>query len=107
MLRRVKKIPQDVLAKQAAKIGDCKLVALTGVFCGRPRIETDLLFVGKVSSAKLSKFLRVAEKFAGQEVNYTIFSAKEFEYRQIMSDRFVKNIMENSPVLVVDKIKHK
>jgi hypothetical protein len=87
----------------AARLGDCKLVLLTGVFTGRPRIETDLLFVGKPKGAKLNRLLRLAEKFAEQEINYTIFSASEFEYRQIMNDRFLKNIMENSPLIVIDK----
>ena len=107
LLRRVKNVPQDSLAKSAARVGDCKLVALTGVFVGKPRMETDLLFIGKVSTTKLVKFLRMAEKFAEQEVKYTVFTAQEFEYRKIMNDRFIKNILENEPVLVVDKTKNK
>src|SRR6185436_6657710 len=42
LLRKIKNIPGDELAKQATKIGECKLVALTGLFVGRPRIESDL-----------------------------------------------------------------
>lgn len=107
LLRKVKKVPVDLLAKQAARVGDCKLVALTGVFVGKPRIETDLLFVGKVRQKKLQTFLKFAEKLAEQEVSYTVLSVQEFEYRKVMNDRFVKNIMENSPVLVVDRTKHR
>jgi hypothetical protein len=107
LLRKVKNIPQDQLFNQASRVGDCKFVALTGVFVGRPRIETDLLFVGKVSPKKLEKFLKFAERLAEQEISYTVFSQQEFEYRKIMNDRFVKNILENSPVVVVDKTKQK
>lgn len=105
LLRKVKNVPQDDLAKQALKVGNCRLLALTGVFAGKPRMETDLLFVGKLNSRKLSKFLSLAEKYAEQEVSYTIFTQQEFEYRKIMNDRFVKNILENNPVLVVDRTK--
>jgi len=107
LLRKVKQVPQDDLARAASRIGDCKLVALTGVFVGKPRIETDMLFVGKVGSRKLAKFLKLAEKYAEQEVSYTIFTPQEFDYRKIMNDRFIKNILENNPVLVVDKTKHR
>ena len=103
LLRKAKNLPADVLAKNALKLSDCKFIAFTGVFAGRPRIETDLLFVGKISGRKLQNFLRLAEKFAEQEVNYTVFTPSEFDYRKIMSDRFVKNILDNDPVIVIDK----
>jgi DNA-binding HxlR family transcriptional regulator len=51
MLRKVKKLPEDLLAKQSTKLGDAKFVALTGVFVGKPRVETDILVVGKVRGA--------------------------------------------------------
>ena len=107
MLREQKETPKDLLAKQVAKIGDCKFVALTGVFAGRMRMETDILFVGKVSPTRLKRVLRLAEKFAEGEVNYTIFDLKEFEYRKIMNDRFVKNILDNNHVEVINKLKKK
>ena len=49
LLRKIKRAPTDVLFHEASKVGDCKYVALTGIFVGKPRIETDILFVGKVS----------------------------------------------------------
>lgn len=107
LLRKVKQVPQDLLARNAARVGDLKFVAITGVFAGRPRIDTDILLVGKVSPAKLKKFLKLAERFAEAEVNYTVLSPSEFEYRKIMNDRFVKNILENDPVVVLDKIKRR
>ena len=107
LLRKVKNIPLDNLVKQAAKIGHCKLIALTGVFVGKPRIETDLLFVGKLNPRRLGKIIALAEKYAEQEISYTVFTPQEFEYRKTMNDRFVKNILENNPVLVVDKTKNR
>ncbi|MDP4001268.1 MAG: hypothetical protein Q8P83_03435 [bacterium] len=103
LIKKQKEVPQDLLVKQASKVGDCKFIALTGVFAGRPRMETDIVLVGKVSPIKLKRFLKLAERFAEGEVGYTIFSPHEFEYRKIMSDRFVKNILENNHVVVVNK----
>jgi DNA-binding HxlR family transcriptional regulator len=103
LLRKVKKVPQDLLVKQLVRMKECKFIALTGIFIGRPRIETDVLFVGKISSAKLNRFLKQAEKFAEQEISYSILTPQEFEYRRLMNDRFVKNILENNPIIVIDK----
>jgi DNA-binding HxlR family transcriptional regulator len=105
MLRKNKSFPEDTLAHAAMKVGECKLIILTGVFGGKPRMETDILFVGRVSARKLEQFLRLAEKYAEQEVNYTVFTTSEFEYRQSMNDRFIKNILESNPAVVLDKTK--
>ncbi len=107
LLRKVKKLPPDLLIKEALKMGDTKFLALTGIFAGRPRTETDLLIVGKIKPSQLTKFLVTATKFAEREVTYTVFTSTEFDYRKIMNDRFVKNILENGPVIVVDKAKKK
>lgn len=107
LLRRSKRMPEDLLAKQAERLGEPKFVALTGVFVGKVRVETDILIVGKVSPAKLEKLLDLAEKFAEQEIAFTVFSTEEFEYRKVMNDRFLKNVLEHSPVVVVDKLKKK
>jgi hypothetical protein len=107
MLRKAKKLPTDLLSKELSKLRDCKIILLTGVFVGRPRIETDILLVGKVSEKRLEATLKMAQKYAEHEVNFTLMPLAEFEYRKIMSDRFIKNILENVPVVVVDKTKNK
>lgn len=105
LLNKSKSIPQDMLSSAAARVGECRLVILTGVFAGKPRMETDVLFVGRVSARKLDSFLKLAEKFAEQEINFTVLAANEFDYRLGMNDRFVKNILENSPAVIIDKIR--
>jgi hypothetical protein len=107
LLRKNRKLPEDLLAKELAKLSECRLIVITGIFVGRPRIETDILLVGKVSERRMLKALKLAQKFAEHEINYTIMPLAEFEYRKIMSDRFIKNILENNPVVVTDKTKNK
>jgi DNA-binding MarR family transcriptional regulator len=107
LIRKVKRLPYDLLQKAAIKAGGSRFVALTGVFAGKPRIEPDVLFVGRISPMRLKRFLKVAEKFAERQISYTIFTASEFEYRKIMNDRFVKNVLENDPVVVIDHLRHK
>jgi hypothetical protein len=105
LLRKIKKLPPDLLAKAALKIGECKFLALTGVFAGRPRTGTDILLVGRINPTKLKKFVALAEKFAEREIAYTVFTPNEFDYRIVMNDRFTKDILDNEPVVLVDKTK--
>lgn len=105
MLRKNKTYPKDLLAAAAVRVGECKLIAFSGLFAGKPRMEADVLFVGRVSPRKLEQFLKLAEKFAEQEVSYAVFTTSEYDYRRMMNDRFIKNILENEPVIVVDKTK--
>ncbi|MGE5298144.1 MAG: hypothetical protein ACM3KM_03200 [Acidobacteriaceae bacterium] len=107
LIRKIKRLPQDLLCKAASSVGNCRYVALTGVFAGKPRIEPDILFVGKVSPTKLSRFLKLAERYAERQISYTVFTPHEFEYRKVMNDRFVKNVLENEPVVVADRLRHK
>jgi hypothetical protein len=107
LLRKVKKVPPDLLVKELSKLSDCKVVLLTGVFVGKPRLETDILLVGKVSEKRLANALKVVEKLAEREVNYTVMPLAEFDYRKILNDRFIKNILENGPVVVTDRTKNK
>src|SRR3990167_8335563 len=48
LLRKVRQIPTDNLAKAASKLTSAKLIALTGVFVGKPRLETDILIESKM-----------------------------------------------------------
>jgi hypothetical protein len=107
LLRKMKKLPPDLLVKELSKLKDCKVVILTGIFVGRPRIETDILLVGKISEKRLANSLKLIEKLAEHQVNYTVMPVAEFDYRKIMSDRFIKNILENGPVVVTDRTKNK
>lgn len=107
VLRKTKKIPADLLVKELNKLSECKLIIVTGIFVGRVRIESDILLVGKVGEKKLAKTLKFAEKMAEQEVRFTVMPLAEFEYRKIMSDRYVKNVLENNPVIVADRTKNK
>ena len=105
VLRKMKKVPPDLLARAGNKIKTAKLIALTGVFVGKPRIETDLLIVGKINPKTLEKFLSFAAKLAEGPVNYTIMTQAEYEYRKTMSDRFVKNILDNDPLFAINRIR--
>ena len=107
LLRKIKKIPKDLLAEKIKRVGELKFAALTGVFSGKPRLATDLLLVGKASPTRLKKLVALAQRFAEKDIRFTVMDAAEFEYRQAMNDRFIKDILENIPVVIIDKTRNR
>ena len=92
---------QDLI-NNIRKTGNIKLLVLAGIFRGKDSSEADLLVVGdKINQRKFSAFLKDLEAEVGKELNCALMSAKEFNYRYDMYDRFVRDLIsENSDVLI-------
>lgn len=93
---------KEELKENARKTGNIKLLVLAGIFRGQDGAGADLLVVGdKINQRKFSTFLKDLEAEVGKELNCALMSAKEFNYRYDMYDRFVRDLIsENSDVLI-------
>jgi len=87
-----------------SKLGNLKLVILTGFFVNKKDSVTDILVVGGVAKEKLKKVINDLEKELGREVNYTLLTFEEFKHRRDMTDIFLYDILEGDKVVVVDEI---
>lgn len=98
----------DIVAKTLRRLPNARLVVLTGIFTSEPQLSTDILIVGKdVSRIRLQRLLKEVEDLTGQEINYTIFNEDEYEYRRLMNDRFVRDILDNSHIVVLNTLRHR
>ena len=86
------------------KIGHIKLLILTGGFTANKEVDTDLLVVGRVKIAALSKLIKQLEKELGRSINYTLMSTSEFTYRRDLTDLFLYNILENKKSVLIDTL---
>ena len=93
---------KEELKESARKTGNIKLLVLAGIFRGEEGAGADLLVVGdKINQRRFSTFLKDLEAEVGKELNCALMSAKEFNYRYDMYDRFVRDLIsENSDVLI-------
>jgi DNA-binding transcriptional ArsR family regulator len=85
------------------KIGNVKLIILSKPFLyGRVSTvsDIDLLVVGKPSQEKLGKIIKDGEVRMKREVNYTILSEEEFEFRKKRKDPFLLNILLQPRIVV-------
>ncbi|PIR96893.1 MAG: hypothetical protein COT91_04210 [Candidatus Doudnabacteria bacterium CG10_big_fil_rev_8_21_14_0_10_41_10] len=98
---------RDFLEKTLLSAGNIRFAALTGIFVGLPKNEVDLLLVGKTSPTKLNDCIKFLEKLISNEINYVEMSTREFKDRFYGFDWFMKEIMDNNPVIIIDEVTKK
>ena len=92
---------------QLATMEEIKYLVLTGFFTDicTENVGVDMLVVAdKVDQEKFSGALSKLERYIGREINYTLLSSIDFDYRKSISDKFLYDILTNKKIVVVDKL---
>ncbi len=92
------------LTEAIGKLGNVRLIMLTGFFVGDADAPTDLLIVGTVHRKKLVALIRQLKKSFGEEVRYTLMSTHEFKMRRAMTDKFLYRVLEGERMVLVDRL---
>lgn len=86
------------------KIGKIKFAVLSGRFIRRqPTKEggVDLLVVGEINLAKLAQLVKEEEARADREINYSVMSKEEFDFRKKRRDPFLLGILSDSRTILI------
>lgn len=86
------------------KLGNVKFVMFSGGFVqgDKPaKDEVEMLVVGDIVLPELELLVKEKETELGRDVNYAVFSEKEFEFRKTRRDPFVMEILYGSKVMLV------
>lgn len=87
------------------KIGKVSYVMFSGTFArgkGRKKDdEVDILIVGEVVLPELASLVRAQESKIGREINYTVMSREEFEFRKKRRDPFLQGILLGSRTMII------
>lgn len=92
------------LYKNRVKLGKIKFCMLSGSFMRRlPSSEekVDLLVVGNIVLPELSNLVKLEESRAEREINYTVMSEEEFEFRKRRRDPFILEVLRGSRVMII------
>lgn len=93
------------IIKQKAKLGKLKFVMVSGRYVrGLPNksaSDVDLLVVGNVVLPELSQIIKAEETRREREINYTVMTEEEFEFRKSRRDPFVITVLSGSRVLII------
>lgn len=103
LITKVSGMGRDIIRKKK-KLGKIKYAMISGKYARnlpRSHNEIDLLVVGKVVLPELSQIIKQEEIKREREVNYTVMSEEEFEFRKKRRDPFVLSILWGSRIMVI------
>lgn len=92
------------IRKSKNKIGKIKYVVLSGKYLRhlhRDPNEVDLLVVGTVVLPELSQIIRKEEAIRKTEINYTVMTQEEFQFRKDRRDPFLLSILASSRIMII------
>ena len=90
--------------KRLARCGNPSYVALMGRFVGDPKAHVDVFLVGTFHQGRLRRCMKLCEQDLGRELNYTMLSRREFEFRRTMTDKFLYDMLERKKIVAVNKL---
>ena len=85
------------------KIGNIKIMILTGLFINQLEASIDLFLVGNFDKMKLAKLVKELEGDLVKEINYSVMTENEFHYRREIADIFLYKILDNNKIVVIDQ----
>lgn len=92
------------IIRNKGKIGKVKVAMLSGRFArGLPTKEgaVDLLVVGEINLPQLAKIIREQESKIGREINYTVMTKQELEFRKKRHDPFLTGILTDARIMLI------
>lgn len=92
------------LIKNKVKLGKIRFAMISGKFARglqKSGNEVDLLVVGKVVLPELSQLVRAEEVRRERELNYTVMTDEEFDFRKKRRDPFVLELLKGSRIMII------
>jgi len=92
------------IVSQKSRLGQIRLAMLSGRLArGLLTKEgaVDLLLVGKVNLGVLTKLVAEHEKKLGREINYTVMTKEEFNFRKKSRDQFLLGIITDARIMLI------
>ena len=92
------------IIKNRVRLGKIKFAMLSGKFARGIRDnpeEVDLLVVGTVVLPELSLLIKEEEEKRKHEINYTVMTEEEFNFRKKRRDPFITSVIYGSRVMLI------
>lgn len=88
--------------KHVKELQGVRIAVAAGVLVPDSDSKIDLLLVGTIAPARMTKTIKAIEKLEGRELNYSVVKYDEFYYRLSVRDKFITEILNSNHVVVVD-----
>lgn len=93
-----------LILKHKNKIGKVKIAMLSGRYArGMPTKEglVDLFLVGEINLSELAKVVKEEENQIGREINYTVMTKEEYDFRKKRRDPFLLSILSDIRIMLI------
>jgi len=93
------------LVKKLGKVGNLKLILISGVFLHDQDARVDMLIAGDdLSQAKLKQTISLIESELGKELRYAAFETADFQYRLGVYDKLIRDILDSHHKKILNKL---
>ncbi len=92
------------LIKEKLKLGRVKYAAISGAFVRGKESgpnDVDLLVIGSIVLPQLSQIVRATESRLGREINYTVMTEEEFNFRRDRRDPFILSLLSKTRIMLI------
>lgn len=92
------------IIKNRVKLGKIKYAMFSGRFIRKLKKspeEVDFMVVGTIVLPELALLVRNEEARLGIEINYTVMTDEEFDFRKKRTDPFIKDILSGSRIMLL------
>lgn len=104
MVAKTKGLGAEIISNKG-KIGKLNFIMFSGRFVRRKERrredDVDILVVGEVVLPELAAIIRKEEAKRGKEINYTVMSKEEFDFRKKRRDPFLSGILAGSRIMII------
>lgn len=92
------------ILKNKIKLGKIRFAMISGKFVRKIKKspeDVDLLVVGTIVLPELALLVRAEEKRLNIEINYTVMTDDEFDFRKKKRDSFILSILSGSRIMLI------
>lgn len=82
------------IAEEIKKMGEIKVLVISGLFVEQPTRTVDILIVGKIDRERLTQYLNNEIK-TSRPVKFSIMTEEDYKYRLSCNDKFITEIIND------------
>lgn len=98
-------LKSDEIVDKLKKIGNLKLLIISGVFIQDMNSRADILIVGdNLNDSSLGRAIHILESEVGRELRYVVFETADFKYRLGIYDKLLRDILDYSHKKLINKL---
>lgn len=105
LLMKSHMLGEQSLVAEFAATGAVQYLLFTGIFTNTKETPIDILLVGDIADRTVAKIVNEFEHEHGTAVRYTVLTAREFQERRQLMDRFLYSVLDAPHEIPLDNLK--